>query len=69
MSAIPRANPRQAKSRIVPRGEVPSALNPPTGCPFHPRCPWVFERCPAEVPLLLPAANEPDHLVSCHLYH
>ncbi|MCX5653749.1 MAG: ATP-binding cassette domain-containing protein [Planctomycetota bacterium] len=69
MSAIPRANPRQAKSRIVPRGEVPSALNPPPGCPFHPRCPWVFERCPAEVPLLLPAANEPEHLVSCHLYH
>jgi len=69
MSAIPRANPRQAKSRIVPRGEVPSALNPPPGCPFHPRCPWALERCPVEVPLLLPAANEPEHLVSCHLYH
>jgi oligopeptide/dipeptide ABC transporter ATP-binding protein len=69
MSAIPRANPTQAKQRIVPRGEVPSALNPPSGCPFHPRCPWALERCPAEVPLLLPAANEPDHLVSCHLYH
>jgi len=48
---------------------VPSAINPPSGCPFHPRCPWAFDRCPVEVPQLLPAANDPDHLVSCHLYH
>jgi len=69
MSAIPRAQPAQSKQRIVPRGEVPSALNPPPGCPFHPRCPWAFDRCPVEVPLLLPAADEPEHMVSCHLYH
>jgi oligopeptide/dipeptide ABC transporter ATP-binding protein len=69
LSAIPRARPAQSKQRIVPRGEVPSALNPPPGCPFHPRCPWALERCPVEAPLLLPADNEPDHVVSCHLYH
>jgi oligopeptide transport system ATP-binding protein len=69
MSAIPRAQPTQSKQRIVPRGEVPSALNPPSGCPFHPRCPWAMERCPGEVPRLLPASDDPDHLVSCHLYH
>jgi len=69
MSAIPRANPAMAHDRIVPRGEVPSAMNPPPGCPFHPRCPWAFDRCPVEVPQLLPVADDPDHLVSCHLYH
>ena len=51
------------------RGEVPSAMNPPPGCPFHPRCPWAFERCPAEAPQLLPMPDDPDHLVSCHLCH
>jgi oligopeptide transport system ATP-binding protein len=69
MSAIPIAHPSQARQRIVPRGEVPSAMNPPSGCPFHPRCPWAFDRCPKEVPQLLPAADEAAHLVSCHLFH
>jgi oligopeptide/dipeptide ABC transporter ATP-binding protein len=69
MSAIPKAHPAMARQRIVPRGEVPSAMNPPSGCPFHPRCPWVFERCPVEAPLLLPMADDPAHVVSCHLYH
>jgi len=69
MSSIPKAHPGVARQRIVPRGEVPSAMNPPPGCPFHPRCPWAFERCPVEAPLLLPAADDPDHVVSCHLYH
>ena len=69
MSAIPALQPGAVRQRIVPRGEVPSAMNPPPGCPFHPRCPWAFDRCPVEVPQLLPAADDPDHLVSCHLYH
>ncbi|MBM4017799.1 MAG: ATP-binding cassette domain-containing protein [Planctomycetes bacterium] len=69
MSAIPRSRPDRPRDRIVPRGEVPSALNPPPGCPFHPRCPWAFDRCPAEVPLLLPMPSASDHLVSCHLCH
>ena len=69
MSAIPKGHPSQARDRIVPRGEVPSAMNPPSGCPFHPRCPWAFDRCPVEVPALLPMPDAPDHVVSCHLYH
>jgi oligopeptide/dipeptide ABC transporter ATP-binding protein len=69
MSAIPVTRPGQARQRIVPRGEVPSAMNPPPGCPFHPRCPWAFDRCPKEVPQLLPMSDDVDHLVSCHLYH
>jgi oligopeptide/dipeptide ABC transporter ATP-binding protein len=69
MSAIPRSHPDAPKERIVPKGEVPSALNPPAGCPFHPRCPWAFERCPREVPLLLPVDGDLAHVVSCHLYH
>jgi oligopeptide transport system ATP-binding protein len=69
MSAIPRTHPDSPVQRIVPRGEVPSAMNPPGGCPFHPRCPWAFDRCPTEVPQLLPVKDDPDHVVSCHLYH
>jgi oligopeptide/dipeptide ABC transporter ATP-binding protein len=69
MSAIPKSRPGAGRQRIIPKGEVPSAMNPPAGCPFHPRCPWAFDRCPVEVPHLLPAAGEPDHVVSCHLYH
>jgi oligopeptide transport system ATP-binding protein len=47
-------------------GEMPSPLNPPPGCTFHPRCPYRFEPCPSVIPELQQAA--PDHWVSCHLY-
>jgi oligopeptide/dipeptide ABC transporter ATP-binding protein len=46
-------------------GEVPSPLNPPTGCRFHPRCPFVMERCAREEP---PLRAESGRLVACHLY-
>jgi oligopeptide/dipeptide ABC transporter ATP-binding protein len=69
ISAIPRSHPDTPHQRIIPRGEVPSAMNPPGGCPFHPRCPWAFDRCSVEVPLLLPAKDDAEHVVSCHLYH
>jgi oligopeptide/dipeptide ABC transporter ATP-binding protein len=39
LSAVPEVNPRPKRQRIVLKGEVPSPSNPPTGCPFHPRCP------------------------------
>ena len=69
LSAIPKESPAVVRKRIVPRGEIPSAMNPPSGCPFHPRCPWAFERCPVEVPRLRPVKDDPAHTVSCHLYH
>jgi peptide/nickel transport system ATP-binding protein len=52
--------------RLVPiRGLPPSLINVPSGCPFHPRCPYVFDRCPREVPPLLPADG--FHASACHL--
>jgi len=69
LSAIPKEAPGQNRDRIVPRGEVPSAMHPPTGCPFHPRCPWAFEPCSQVVPQLKPMPDDPDHAVSCHLHH
>jgi oligopeptide/dipeptide ABC transporter ATP-binding protein len=51
--------------RTVVRGEMPSPSNPPPGCPFHPRCPHVFDRCSVDVPLPLPAG--PGRTASCHL--
>ncbi len=53
LSAIPVANPRHKKERIILRGDVPSPLNPPSGCHFHPRCPQAVKgRCDVEVPEL-----------------
>jgi len=49
--------------RIVVRGELPSPLNPPGGCAFHTRCPYVLERCRSEVPVLQPLGKV---RVSCH---
>jgi dipeptide transport system ATP-binding protein len=63
LSATPVPDPARKKERIVLKGELPSPLDPPSGCPFHPRCPLAFERCPREVPLLLPAGRS---LVACH---
>jgi dipeptide transport system ATP-binding protein len=63
LSATPIPDPARRKERIVLKGELPSPLDPPSGCPFHPRCPLAFERCPREMPLLLPAGRS---LVACH---
>jgi peptide/nickel transport system ATP-binding protein len=49
------------------KGQPPSLLNPPRGCRFHPRCPYVFSRCKAEDPALLPVSNDGDHLQRCFL--
>jgi oligopeptide/dipeptide ABC transporter ATP-binding protein len=70
LSAIPVPDPNRRRQLInMKEGEPPSPMNPPTGCPFHPRCPKAFERCSVEVPALLPVADDPNHLVACHLYH
>src|SRR5881227_3490334 len=49
------------------KGQPPSLLNPPRGCRFHPRCPYVFNRCREEDPELLPVSNDGDHLQRCFL--
>jgi oligopeptide/dipeptide ABC transporter ATP-binding protein len=65
-SAVPIPNPRRRKERLPLTGDVPSPLNPPAGCAFHPRCPFVEERCRREVPALAEGAGE--HAVACHVF-
>jgi peptide/nickel transport system ATP-binding protein len=66
MSAIPVPDPTAKKNEAVPRGEIPSPINPPSGCRFHPRCPKAFDRCPVEEPELREVSN--GRMVACHLY-
>jgi oligopeptide/dipeptide ABC transporter ATP-binding protein len=68
LSAIPVPDPDRPKNRKILTGEIPSPLNPPAGCHFHPRCPIAAEGiCDIEVPQLRPAGDNGDHLASCHL--
>jgi oligopeptide/dipeptide ABC transporter ATP-binding protein len=60
------AHPDIQREDLVLSGEVPSPLNPPSGCTFHTRCPFVMDRCSEEIPEL--REMEPGHWVSCHLY-
>lgn len=65
LSAVPIPDPTRARQRLQVRGEIGSALNPPSGCRFHPRCPVGIERCSEEEPPLVTV--EPGHRVACHL--
>jgi oligopeptide transport system ATP-binding protein len=67
LSAVPIPDPRleAQRERMVLRGEVPSPLNPPSGCVFHPRCPIAVDRCSAEIPPL--REIKPGHWAACHL--
>ena len=66
ISAVPTVDPVTKRQRIVLSGDVPSPLQPPAGCPFHPRCPVADAgRCRSEVPALREVA--PGHWVACHL--
>jgi oligopeptide transport system ATP-binding protein len=64
ISAVPVADPTRKRDRIILEGDVPSPANPPTGCPFHPRCPVARPDCSERVPELRELS--PDHWVSCH---
>jgi oligopeptide/dipeptide ABC transporter ATP-binding protein len=69
LSAVPIADPELGRSRkpIVLQGDVPSPLNPPKACPFHPRCPRFVEgKCDVDTPLLEPIGADPTHLSACH---
>lgn len=63
MSAIPIPNPRMRRQRVILKGDVPSPLNPPKGCRFHPRCPVAVEKCSHEEPQFKELA--PEHWVAC----
>jgi oligopeptide/dipeptide ABC transporter ATP-binding protein len=63
MSAIPIPDPRIHRQRIILPGDVPSPLNPPSGCRFHPRCPVVMDHCSYQEPRLLEV--NPGHFTAC----
>jgi len=64
-AALP-AHPDIQREEIVLSGEVPSPINPPTGCRFHPRCPFAMDRCSVDIPVEKDMGS--GHLVTCHLY-
>ena len=66
LSAVPDTNPHVKKERIILDGDLPSPLNPPSGCVFHTRCPRACEACSQKVPEL--KEIKPGHKVACLLY-
>jgi len=65
LSAVPLPEPGAQRNPIILKGDVPSPINPPSGCRFHTRCPFVFDRCRTEEPTLRVAGAE--QWVACHL--
>ena len=65
LSAIPVPNPKRERKRIELTGEIPSAIDIPTGCRFHPRCSYRTDKCSEKEPQLIEV--EKDHFVACHL--
>jgi oligopeptide/dipeptide ABC transporter ATP-binding protein len=65
LSAVPIPNPKIKREKRILQGDVPSPVNPPSGCHFHTRCPYAQERCMVEEPKLKQIA--PGHSVACHL--
>ena len=65
LSAVPVPDPTVQSKRIILTGDVPSPINPPSGCHFHTRCPYVEARCKVEAPTLREIA--PGHVAACHL--
>jgi oligopeptide transport system ATP-binding protein len=64
-AALP-SHPDERHEKLTISGEVPSALDPPSGCRFHPRCPHAMPQCGREAPVRKEVA--PQHMVACHLY-
>jgi oligopeptide/dipeptide ABC transporter ATP-binding protein len=62
---VPDPDPAIRRARIILPGDVPSPIKPPSGCRFHTRCPYVFDRCRVESPELREVM--PGHHVACHL--
>ncbi len=66
ISCVPLPNPERKIERIILKGDIPSASNPPSGCKFHTRCLYAKEVCKSEVPILREVGS--NHKVACHLY-
>jgi peptide/nickel transport system ATP-binding protein len=64
LEAVPVPDPRHRRTEPMPAGEIPNAINPPSGCHFHPRCPMAKENCSIDEPLL--REIRPGHQVACH---
>ena len=64
LSAVPIPDPKKKKKRIILKGEIPSPINPPSGCVFHTRCIYAQDKCRTEVPLLISRRN--SRLAACH---
>ncbi|MBT7522615.1 MAG: ATP-binding cassette domain-containing protein, partial [Nitrospina sp.] len=67
LAAKPSTNPKKSNNHVPLKGDVPSPLNPPSGCHFHTRCPEVMDRCKSEKPTTSSLAKQ--HTVKCHLYN
>ena len=65
LSAVPLPVPGAQRSRIILKGDVPSPMKPPTGCRFHTRCPYAFDRCAVDEPAMHEVG--PGHFAACHL--
>ena len=65
LDAAPEMDPSRRSRTVAARGELPSPINPPQGCLFNTRCPYVFDRCMTERPEL--SERTPSHLAACHL--
>ena len=76
LSAVPVPDPTTRRERMLLPGDVPSPIHPPPGCPFHPRCPYLEERCRREEPSLVAGRNDhavashtvASHAVACHVF-
>ena len=66
LSAVPVPEPGAQRERVILKGDVPSPINPPKGCRFHTRCPYAFDRCRQDEPML--RQTEPGHWSACHLH-
>jgi oligopeptide/dipeptide ABC transporter ATP-binding protein len=66
LSAIPVPDPKTSKQRMILKGDVPSPINPPSGCYFHPRCPHRMDICDKDEPVIKDIGD--DHQVACYLY-
>lgn len=67
LSAVPIPDPEFNREQILLKGDIPSPSNPPTGCSFHSRCPYVMDKCKIEIPKFVDVQS--GHSVACHLYN